>query len=105
MIKALMPLLLFFASDMPQASGPAVFGSICSTCHGQNGDAKTPYGQKNKLPDFHGKHVQSQTDDELYESIARGVNHRIYPHSFVVRGTLTAEQVREVIKVIRGFSK
>jgi mono/diheme cytochrome c family protein len=101
----LLPMLLLFTSDIAHSSGRATFMAICAKCHGENADAKTPFGQKYNLPDFHGKHVQSQTDDELYESIGRGVNHKVYPHSFVVRGTLTAEQVREVIAFIRELRK
>ncbi len=79
---------------------PATYNSQCASCHGDDGRGKTKTNFK--VPDLHSKAVQDLSDDDLYETIARGAKHRDYPHAFLYRG-MKEKDIRELVKYIRTF--
>jgi len=91
----LLAIVLAFATDVP-----ASYNSQCASCHGDDGRGKTKTNFK--VPDLHSKTVQDLSDEELYETIARGAKHREYPHAFLYRG-MKEKDIRELVKFIRTF--
>src|SRR5690348_7255577 len=94
-------LLLAISGSAVGQSGAALFNKNCASCHGADGAGKTTAAEKlNGMPDLRSKSVQSLTDAQLFESIGRGTNHKVYPHVFLQKG-LTQAQVNEVVEHIR----
>jgi mono/diheme cytochrome c family protein len=52
----------------------ATYKAKCAACHGADGGGKTPMGQKLGLRDLRSPEVQSLSDDQLLEIIAKGKN-------------------------------
>ncbi|MFB3813118.1 MAG: cytochrome c [Terriglobales bacterium] len=89
----------FCASD---GQGASVYRARCGNCHGADGTGKGRTNLKMKVPDLTSKQVQSQSDEQLYESIAQGKRHREYPHAFLYTG-LTKQQIEAVVAFMRTF--
>ena len=87
-----------------QANGDSLFAAKCSTCHGKDGLGKTAFAQKARIPDLASSEVQSLSDRELYDSIARGTKHKAYPHAFALRG-MSESEVDSLVRKIREFGK
>ena len=95
--------LLLGGSLLANASdAPPVYTNQCVSCNGADGHGKTS-GQKLEIPDLHSKKVQDLSDDDLYETIARGAKHRAYPHPYLYRG-VKERDIRELVKFIRTMS-
>lgn len=77
-----------------------VFLDHCAKCHGSDGNAETWMGRKHKMPKFSSERVQKQSDKELAATIRKGKNRM---PSWEDR--LTAEEIAQVISVIREFGK
>jgi mono/diheme cytochrome c family protein len=60
------------ALPSPAPSAADTFKAKCSMCHGPDGAADTPMGQKLKIRDLRSADVQKQTDSELTAIIANG---------------------------------
>ena len=69
-----------------------------------DGSGSTAAGKKLGLVDLRSRQVQSLSDDELFKTIAYGVKHKQYPHSFTSRG-LTEKQVTELVAYLRKLAK
>jgi mono/diheme cytochrome c family protein len=78
----------------------ALFKEKCAACHGEDGAAKTTAGKKMDAADLRSKHVQSLSDNEVYESIAEGKNHKNYPHAYLYKG-MSEKQIRGLVGHIR----
>lgn len=52
--------------------GESIFNSKCAICHGKDASGNTPMGKNLKLRDLRSEDVQKQTDDQLFELIAKG---------------------------------
>ncbi len=87
-----------------QSSGDVLFVSKCAQCHGKDGAGKTAFAEKARIPDLASHEVQSLSDRQLYDSIARGTGHKAYPHSFALRG-MTIGEVESLVKKIREFKR
>jgi mono/diheme cytochrome c family protein len=74
----------------------------CVSCHGKDGAGKTAFAQKATLPDLRSQVIQSKTDRDLHDSIGRGMNHKAYPHAYLMRG-MTEGQLSSVIVYIRSL--
>jgi len=79
-----------------------LFNESCGSCHGQDGSANTPGGKKLHAANLRSKPVQSQSDQQLYDSIATGKQHKNYPHAFLYKG-MTEKQIRGLVAHIRSF--
>lgn len=82
----------------------ALFKDKCSSCHGIDGSSKTAAGKKIGAADLHSKAVIEMSDQEMFETIGRGVKHKNYPHSFLYTG-LNEQQVRNLVTYIRQLQK
>ncbi len=101
--KLIVLTLLFFISlAMLAESGSETFAMKCANCHGKDGTGKTAFAQKATLPDLHSPAVQSKSDRDLHDSIGRGMNHKAYPHAYLMRG-MTENELSSVIAFIRGL--
>lgn len=89
---------------LAQASGDALFDAKCATCHGKDGAGKTAFAQKARIPNLGSPEVQSMSDHDIYDSIARGSKHKAYPHAFALRG-MTQGEIESLVKRIREFGK
>jgi mono/diheme cytochrome c family protein len=66
---------LLFCSTFTVAEGAAgTYKAKCAMCHGADGKGDTPMGKKMGLHDFASQEVQSQSDAQLAEIIAKGKN-------------------------------
>lgn len=82
--------------------GQSLYAKNCGNCHAPDGAGRT--NTRFKLPDLRSTQVQSMSDAELYESIARGTKHREYPHAYEMRG-LTKPQIQAMVAHIRTLKK
>jgi mono/diheme cytochrome c family protein len=70
---ALLASLAFFApAGKAAASGEALFKKQCVMCHGADGAGNTGMGKTLKLRDLRSDEVQSMTDAQLSDVIAKG---------------------------------
>jgi mono/diheme cytochrome c family protein len=74
----------------------------CAVCHGDDGAGKTPAQQKMHVPDLRSKQVRAMSDAELYETIAKGTQHKEYQHAFLYTG-LTEAEIYDLVKYIRAM--
>ncbi len=88
------------APVLAQDEAAALFNSKCANCHNANGDGKTAAAQKMRIPDLRSSEVQSKTDEEIYQTIGNGAQHKQYPHTFLGKG-MTPAQVRMMVAHVR----
>ncbi len=69
-------LLLWIAAPAPGApaaqDAATIYKRQCASCHGQDGSGKTGVGKTFKLRDLRSPEVQSQTDTQLFDVVAKG---------------------------------
>ncbi len=87
-----------------QPQGEALFHKHCINCHGTDLSGNTAFGHRVKIPDLRSPAIQSQSDDQLFAGIGRGVGHREYPHGFLSRG-LNAADINAIIAYVRTMKK
>ncbi len=97
-------IFLIVLQALAQSGGEGLFNSNCAKCHGRDGTGKTAVGAKLHIPDLGSHAVQSLSDAEIYESIARGARHKEYPHAYEYRG-MTQGDINSLVKHIRTFAK
>ncbi|MFB3915935.1 MAG: cytochrome c [Terriglobales bacterium] len=78
----------------------STYTSRCANCHSANGSGKTPAGAKMSIPDLRSKEIQSMSDSQLYETIAKGAKHKNYPHAYLYTG-LNENQIHGLVAYIR----
>ena len=104
-MKRITAVLVFLAmlSGLAMAQkAEALFNASCAKCHAADG--KGSKTTKMHPTDLQSKAVQAMSDDEIYESIARGVHHKEYTHAYLNRG-LMKEQIQDLVKYIRTLGK
>ncbi len=89
---------------LAQASGDSLFDAKCAFCHGKDGAGKTAFAQKAHIPNLASQEVQSMSDKDIFESIARGTHHKEYPHAFAMRG-MPDSDIELLVKRVRQFGK
>src|SRR5215208_7056247 len=82
-------------SALAQSEAGALFNANCAKCHAADG--KGSKTTKMHVTDLQSKAVQAMSDDQLYESIAIGKQHKEYPHAYLTRGMMK-EQIQELVK-------
>lgn len=87
-----------------QSGGEAVFNANCARCHGKDGTGKTEVAARFHIPNLAAPAVQSLSDSEIYESIARGTRHKEYPHGYEFRG-MTKSDIASLVRHIRTLAK
>jgi cytochrome c6 len=99
-MKSAAVLVLAVALPALAADGPSLFKQTCAPCHGIKGDANTPAGKSLGAKDLGSEPVQKLTDAEITATITKGRNKM---PSFGSR--LSADDVKALIAVVRGFKK
>jgi mono/diheme cytochrome c family protein len=91
--------IVVFSNVMKAAGGfdgQATFKAKCASCHGADASGNTPVGKSLKIRDLRSAEVQSQSDDELFNTIAKGKGKMPgYEKS------LGAEQIHQLVTFIR----
>ncbi len=81
-------------------SGPDIYKTKCSACHGKNGAGDTMLGRNLKLRPLGSDDVQKRSDEELFTIISKGKN-RMPPFD----RKLSKDQIRDLVKYIRSLKK
>lgn len=94
-----MVLGLLLAGSLPAAAddAAALYKSKCQVCHGPDGKGSAA-GQKMGVRDFHSPEVAKQSDADLIKITKEGKNKM--PK---FEGKLTDDQIKELIKFMRGL--
>jgi cytochrome c6 len=92
--------LIFSTSVFAADSGADVFKTKCASCHGASGAGDTAMGKSMKLRDLGSAEVQSQSDADLTNVIAKGK--KPMPG---YEGKLTNDQIQDLVKYIRTLKK
>ena len=87
---------LCFAAEEPAA----IYKRQCASCHGPEGAGKTGAGKAFKVRDLRSPEVQSQSDDELFNTIAKGKGKM---PSYVQN--LGHDNIHALVKYIRTLGK
>jgi mono/diheme cytochrome c family protein len=64
--------LLTPAYQTQAKSGAPTFDAKCAMCHAKDGSGNSPMGKNMKVPDLRSKAVQSKSDADLHNIIAKG---------------------------------
>ena len=80
-----------------------LFVERCAKCHGEDGRARTPKGQKMKARDFTDPEFQKdKTDAQLIDSVTNGTENDMPPFGKV----LSTGEIEKLVKEdVRGFAK
>lgn len=84
----------------PAQDGASLFKGKCATCHAADGSGNTAMGKKFNLRDLRSKEVQSQSDDQLYNIIAKGKG-KMPPYE----KSLGADKCRQLVAQVRKLAK
>ncbi len=94
-------LLVMLVAPPAQADdAAAVYKAKCAMCHGPDGKGDTPTGKAMKVTSLASDDVQKKTDAQLIEVTTNGKNKMP-----AFKGKLTDEQIKDLIKYIRGLAK
>ena len=87
------------AFSAPPSAGAELFKAKCAMCHGADGSANTPAGQRMKIRDLRSGAVQRQTDEDLTAIITNG-----RPPMPGYGKTLTPDQIHELVQYLRSIA-
>ena len=93
-------LLLAIGRAFGQDEAAALFHANCARCHNANGDGKTAAAEKMKIPDLRSPEIQNMSDEQLFQTIANGTQHKQYPHTFLHKGMREGD-IRQLVGHIR----
>ncbi|MFY9555554.1 MAG: cytochrome c [Blastocatellia bacterium] len=95
--------ILFQASSQAAittaADGAATFKAKCTACHGADGSGNTAAGKSLKVRDLRSAEVQKQSDEQLFNIIAKGKGKMTG-----YQKTLGAEKCKEQVAFIRHLA-
>lgn len=74
----------------------ALFKSKCQVCHGADGKAATPAGQKVGAKDFHSPEVAKLSDAEMIAAVEKGKGKMP-----AYQGKLSDDQIKQLVKYLR----
>ncbi len=110
LLLATIPVLALFTlsaaaqekSGAPKVSQETVstFSSKCAMCHAKDASGNTAMGKNNNIRDLRSKEVQSLTDDQLFDVIAKGKG-KMPPYE----KSLGAAKIHELINYIRELAQ
>ncbi len=95
-------LAVFGADSNP--SGAALYEKNCVSCHAADGTGKTTARKKMTIPNLLDKQFVEMSDKDMFETIARGKDHREYPHTYLYMG-MNEQQIQDVVGHIRKLQK
>lgn len=101
-MKRIAVLFLFAAFTLTVHGDDAValYTAKCKMCHGANGAGDTPMGKKLALKDLASAAVQKNDDPALVKVIAKGSGKMP-----AFENKISAEQIKQLVAVVRGFAK
>jgi len=97
---AVIVLAFMFSTYTFADSGPDIYKTKCSACHGKNGAGDTMLGKNLKLRALGSDDVQKQSDDELFTIISKG-RKRMPPFD----RKLSKDQIHDLVKYVRSLKK
>jgi len=100
MKKLALLLIVLFALPLFAEDGPALFKAKCAGCHGATGAGDTSVGKSLKVTPLGGADVQKLSDADLSRVITGGKGKMP-----AIGKTMTADQVKALIAVVRSFAK
>jgi cytochrome c6 len=80
------------------ADAAATYKAKCASCHGADGSGNTPAGKSLKVADLRSANIQKQSDDALYNAIAKGKGKMP-----AYEKTLGADTCKSLVAYIRQF--
>lgn len=80
--------------------GASTFKAKCAMCHGADGSGDTTVGKSLKVRDLRSAEVQSQSDQQLYDILAKGKGKMPGYEK-----TLGADRCKELVAYIRTLKK
>lgn len=97
---AIVGLLLVCAGSSWSQDREKLFKSKCVACHGPDGKGDTPTGKKLGARDLTSTEVQSQSDAQLIEIVAKGKG------KMPAYGkTLKDDEIKDLVAYVRGLAK
>jgi mono/diheme cytochrome c family protein len=105
MMFAILALVLVFqtnpmAAAVAAGDGAETFKAKCASCHGADGAGATAVGKAMKVRDLGSADVQAQTDDQLFNVVAKGKGKMPGYEK-----TLGADKCKELVAHIRTLKK
>jgi mono/diheme cytochrome c family protein len=100
MKKLALLLIVLFVLPLFAEDGPALFKAKCAGCHGATGAGDTSVGKSLKVTPLSGADVQKLSDADLSRVITAGKGKMP-----AIGKTMTADQVKALIAVVRSFAK
>jgi len=88
------------AGGDPTSGGAEIFAAKCASCHGKDASGTTTIGKKLGLRDLGSPEVQKQTDQQLYDIMAKG--RKKMP---AYEKKMSAEQIKDLVTYIRTLAK
>ena len=88
------------AAVLTTGDGADTFKAKCASCHGPTGNGNTAAGKAMKVRDLSSSEVQAQTDNQLYDIVAKGKNKM---PGF--EKSLGADKCKELVAYIRKLKK
>jgi cytochrome c6 len=82
----------------PQDDIATLYKSKCQVCHGADGKAATPAGQKVGAKDFHSPEIAKLSDAELIATVEKG-KEKIPAY----QGKLSDGQIKQLVKYLRSL--
>lgn len=88
------------------ADAAALYKKECAKCHGEDGKGQTMMGKKIKAKDYTDAKVQAEvTDEAAAKAIKEGLKDKDGKVLMKPMPTLTDEEVKGLVKHMRGFKK
>ena len=88
------------AATATAGDGAETFKAKCASCHGPDGTGQTAVGKAMKIRDLTSADVQAKTDNQLYETIAKGKGKMPGYEK-----TVGADKCKELVAYIRTLKK
>ena len=105
MTLSIMALMVLFQSSSQAAGtgtgdGAETYKAKCAMCHGADGTGNTAPGKAMKVRDLTSAEVQAQTDEQLFDIVAKGKGKMPGYEK-----TLGADKCKELVAYIRTLKK
>ena len=92
-----------FGADV-NTSGAALYEKNCASCHATDGTGNANAKKKMSVPNLLNKQFVEMSDKDMFETIARGKDHREYPHTYLYMG-MNEQQIQDIVAHIRKLQK
>lgn len=90
--------LTFASGAQAQTNSQKLYSAKCAACHAPDGSGNTGMGKTLKVRDLRSPEVQNQSDDQLYEIIAKGKGKMPSYEK-----TLKSDEIKGLVRYIRSL--